>query len=83
MRFAYIGLTILATCIPSAAMATTYVYCRNDRIVVDTRSLSQMKSGRDDSTICIIGPTFDFGPDAIRWVETNLRKKPGDSCSCK
>ncbi|TXL76706.1 hypothetical protein FHP25_10930 [Vineibacter terrae] len=80
VRIAFAALVIL---LPGTALATTYIYCRNDKIVVDTRPLSQMKSGRDDSTICIIGPNFDFGPDAVRWVETNLRKKVGDSCSCR
>ena len=83
MRLAWTALIVLGVWMPGTAMAAWYIYCRNDRIVIDTRSLSQMKSGRDDSTLCIIGPTFDFGPDAKTWVETNLRKKEGDSCSCR
>lgn len=83
MRRIWTALIVLGVCVPGTAMATTYIYCRNDRIVIDTRPLSQMKSGRDDSTLCIIGPTFEFGPDAKTWVETNLRKKEGDSCSCR
>lgn len=83
MRIVCAALAVVAVWMPAAAMATTYIYCRNDRIVIDTRPLPQMKSGRDDSTICIIGPSFDFGPDAARWLETNLRKKEGDSCSCR
>ncbi|TWT10651.1 hypothetical protein [Reyranella sp. CPCC 100927] len=74
---------LLVALLPQTAHAAWYIYCRNDRIVIDMRPLSQMKSGRDDSTICIIGPNFEFGPDARDWVEKNLRKKEGDSCSCR
>ena len=83
MRFLWIALAVVAVWPPGTAMAAWYIYCRNDRIVIDQRPLSQMRSGRDDSKICIIGPNFDFGPDAKTWVETNLRKKEGDSCSCR
>jgi hypothetical protein len=83
MRFIWIGLAALSVWLPGTAIAAWHIYCRNDRIVIDQRPLSQMRSGRDDSKICIIGPTFDFGPDAKTWVETNLRRKEGDSCSCR
>ena len=83
MRLVWTALIVLGVLMPNMAMAAWYIYCRNDRIVIDTRPLSQMKSGRDDSKICIIGPNFDFGPDAKTWVETNLRKREGDSCSCR
>jgi hypothetical protein len=84
MRRVLAVLTVIATLVPASAMAvTTYVYCINDRIEVDQRNPNQMKSDRGHSTICIIGPTFDFGPDAVRWVEANLRSKVGGSCSCK
>ena len=84
MRRVLAGLTALATLAPASALATTtYVYCINDRIEVDQRNMSQMKSDRGHSTICIIGPTFDFTPDATRWVETNLRSKVGGQCSCR
>jgi hypothetical protein len=41
-----------------------------------------MRSDRGDSEICIIGPSFDFGPDARRWVEANLRAGVGGACTC-
>ncbi len=83
MRRVLAALAVLATLVPASALATTYVYCVNDRIEVDRRTPNQMKSERGHSTICIIGPTFDFGPDAVRWVESNLRSKVGGSCSCR
>lgn len=84
MRIALPALAALGILAPTGAMAvTTYVYCINDRIEVDQRTPSQMKSERGHSTICIIGPTFDFGPDAARWVESTLRSKVGGSCSCR
>lgn len=83
MRVVWIALAVACAGLPGEAMAAWNIYCRNDRIVIDQRPLSQMRSGRDDSKICIIGPSFDFGPDAKTWVETNLRKKEGDSCSCR
>ena len=83
MRIAWSALIVLGMSMPGTAMAAWHIYCRNDRIVLETRPLSQMKSGRNDSTLCSIGPTFDFGPDAKTWVDANLRKKEGDSCSCR
>jgi hypothetical protein len=62
---------------------TTYVYCVEGRIEVDQRSPAEMRSARGHATICIIGPTFDYGPDAVRWVEANLRSGVGGSCSCR
>jgi len=83
MRFARAAFACLAILAPTGAMATTYVYCINDRIEVDQRNLRQMQSDRGHSTICIIGPSFDFGPDATRWVEANLRGGVGGPCSCR
>ncbi|MFE0759029.1 hypothetical protein ACFW16_34035 [Inquilinus sp. NPDC058860] len=60
---------------------TTYVTCINDRIEVDPRDPQEMRSDRGDSEICIIGPSFDFGPDATRWVEVNLRGVGGPAPS--
>ena len=31
----------------------------------------------------IIGPSFDFGPDATHWVEADLRSGVGGACTCK
>ncbi|TWT13906.1 hypothetical protein [Reyranella sp. CPCC 100927] len=76
-------LASLAVLAPGSALAMTYVYCINDKIEVDQRTLNQMKSDRGHSTICIIGPSFDFGPDAVRWVEANLKSKVGGACSCR
>ena len=84
MRYPCLVAAFIALLQPAGALAaTTYVYCINDRIEVDQRNMSQMKSDRGHSTICIIGPTFDFGPDAVRWVETNLRSRVGGTCSCR
>jgi hypothetical protein len=84
MRATRFVITLLAVLAPGSAVAmTTYVYCINDRIEVDPRDPQQMRSDRGDSEICIIGPSFDFGPDARRWVEANLRAGVGGACTCK
>lgn len=84
MRSTRFVITLLALLAPGSALAmTTYVYCINDRIEVDPRDPEEMRSDRGDSEICIIGPSFDFGPDATRWVEANLRGGVGGACTCK
>ena len=74
MRATRFVITLLAVLAPGSALAmTTYVCCIHDRIEVDPRDPQEMRSDRGDAEICIIGPSFDFGPDATRWVEANLR----------
>jgi hypothetical protein len=77
------ALPMLVGLMAGPAAATTYVYCVENRIEVDMRTPRQMQGDRGHATICQIGPTFDFGPDATRWVEANLRQRIGDSCSCR
>lgn len=83
MRFILPPLALVCLLAMPAAANTTYVYCVENRIEVDMRNPRQMQSDRGHATICIIGPTFDFGPDATRWVEANLRQRVGGSCSCR
>jgi len=81
IRFVVVLLALLA---PGSALAmTTYIYCIENRIEVDPRDPQEMRSDRIDAEICIIGPSFDFGPDATRWVEANLRAGVGGACTCK
>lgn len=83
MRFALMVL-LLSSLMAAPAMAyTTYVYCVENRIEVSMDDLARMRTHRGHAEICIIGPTFDFGPDATRWVESNLRQRVGGRCSCR
>ena len=83
MRLPFAMLPVLCLSAAPAMANTTYVYCVENRIEVDMRNPRQMQSDRGHATICIIGPTFDFGPDATRWVEANLRQRVGGPCSCR
>ena len=84
MRIRHLAAAILlGLAAPGAALAATFVYCVNGRIEVDMRTLRQMQSERGHSEICVIGPSFDFGPDARRWVQETLRSDVGGSCSCR
>jgi hypothetical protein len=68
---------------PALAQSTpATVYCANERILVERTTLQQLQSRLGHARICIIGPSFDFQPDGVTWVRNNLRKNPGDSCSC-
>lgn len=78
MRATRCVIVLLALLAPGSALAmTTYVHCINDRIEVDPPDPQEMRSDRGDSEICIIGPSFDFGPDATRRVEANPRAGVG------
>jgi hypothetical protein len=79
---ALLMLALIAPATPALAQNAT-VYCVNNRIMVERASLQQMRSGRGHSEICIIGPSFDFQPDGVRWVQQNLRSNVGGSCSCR
>lgn len=82
MRFTLALLPLLCLAAPPAS-AKTYVYCVENRIEVDQRDPRQMRGDRGHATICVIGPSFDFGPDATRWVEANLRQRVGGDCRCR
>jgi hypothetical protein len=86
MRGLAIALMALTTLPAPAVLAQSTpatVYCVNDRIMVERATMSQMRSGRGSSQICIIGPSFDFQPDGVTWVRQNLRSNVGGSCSCR
>jgi len=60
------------------------VYCVNDRIIVERSTIPQIQTRfANRAQICIIGPSFDFQPDALTWVRNNLRAGEGDRCSCR
>jgi hypothetical protein len=73
--------------IPGAARAQTTpagIFCVNDRIHVERSTVQQIQVRfANRAQICIIGPSFDFQPDGVTWVRNNLRKNPGDPCSCR
>jgi hypothetical protein len=79
-----LGLLCAVAPIGRGAQATpATVYCVNNRIMVERATMSQMRSGRGHSEICIIGPSFDFQPDGVTWVRQNLRSDVGGNCSCR
>lgn len=81
MRIALALLTLI--CLAALpAEAKTYVYCIENRIVVEQRDMGLMRRDRGYATICTLGPSFDFTPDATRWVEANLRQRVGGDCRC-
>ena len=47
MRIVWIALVTLAVWMPETAMAAWYIYCRNDRIVIDQRDLASGARSRD------------------------------------
>jgi hypothetical protein len=78
---AALGLATLAA--PAMAQSTpATVFCANDRILVERSTMQQVQSRFGHARVCIIGPSFDFQPDGVTWVRNNLRKNPGDNCSC-
>ncbi len=74
----------LAVLLPAAALAQkAAVYCVNNKIRVERATMSQMQSGRGHSEICVVGPSFDFQPDGVRWAQQNLGSGEGGNCSCR
>ena len=54
------------------------------RIIVERSTIPQIQTRfANRAQICIIGPSFDFQPDALTWVRNNLRANAGDRCSCR
>lgn len=65
----------------AGAQTTTHysVFCANDRIEVDSRSLDQMLSARG-SDVCLFGQ-FNYLSDAQNFARANFGQI-GASCSC-
>lgn len=82
LAFLMLGLAALAPAAQAQSTPAT-VFCVNDKIAVERSNMQQMQSSRGHSTICIIGPSFDFGPDAVTWLRQNLRREVGGPCSCR
>lgn len=74
----------MAALLPTAAFAQgATVYCVNNKIRVERATMSQMHSGRGHSEICVVGPSFDFQPDGVRWAQQHLGGGDGANCSCR
>lgn len=85
MRLSYSRLLILlgtsCAALATASAGTQYsVFCANDRIEIDSRSLEQMKSARG-SNLCLLG-SFDYRSDAQSFAKKNFGGA-GASCSCR
>ena len=73
-----------AVLLPTAAFAQrATVYCVNNKIRVERATMPQMQSGRGHSEICVVGPSFDFQPDGVRWAQQHLGGGDGGNCSCR
>jgi hypothetical protein len=69
------------TVAPFTAQASGYyVYCANNKIEVDSRDFSQMKTARG-SGICQMG-TFGFRMDAESFAKKNFGGA-GGKCACR
>lgn len=69
---------------PASAQGTpATVYCVADRIRVERATIPQLRVHQPRADICIIGPSFDFQPDAVTWVRQNLRSDVGGNCRCR
>jgi hypothetical protein len=79
VRFALLAPALLALGWATQAAAETGVYCADDRIEVDDRSLEQMKDARG-SDVCQLGQ-FDYVSDADDFAEENFGGE-GAACTC-
>ncbi len=68
---------LVASAMPAAAYA---VYCANNKIEIDSRSMEQMRIARG-SGVCAFGQ-FNYLSDAQNFARRN-NFTPGSRCSCR
>ncbi len=78
--FAFISMAIMGALLMAQNKTTYSVYCANNRIEVDMRTLEQMKNARG-SDICRLGK-FNYLSDAQSFAQKNFGGV-GAACSCK
>jgi hypothetical protein len=71
------AMALLASAMPAAAYA---VYCANNKIEIDSRSMEQMRIARG-SGVCAFGQ-FNYLSDAQNFARRN-NFTPGSRCSCR
>ena len=75
------GITLSTLFTTNVVMADTYnVYCANEKIEVDDRSLDQMKAARGSDT-CLLS-SFSYLGDATHFADKNFHGV-GAECSCR
>lgn len=82
MRTLFAAALVAATLsLPTAALASYYVYCANGKIEVDGRDPDQMRNARG-SNVCQMGPRFGYLSDAQNFARRNFGGE-GRACSCR
>lgn len=75
-----VGVPLIAAS-PTPSANTQYaVFCANDRIEIDMRSLEQMRGARG-SGVCLLG-SFDYLSDAQSFAKKNFGGE-GAACRCR